>query len=181
MAKATQRRPKRRTSKREGLRPARPTVEGYARAIIKDLEVVVACSGWRAHEVFEDWLELVYFTLQRAPEHIRARAAHLPAPPDPPIIAQAFARARLRYGRHWHRVQTQFSRALALAQLAAQDGIIDVVGPIWPSFFQSIALSCVLSFYRLSITILCRRVGSSLPQLPSGSAVGHRYESLLRG
>jgi hypothetical protein len=71
-------------------RPPARTVEGYAGAIIKELEVVVAHSGQRAYQVFDDWLEAAYHTMVAAPDHIRASAAGLPPPPETPEAAALF-------------------------------------------------------------------------------------------
>ena len=107
------------------------TLDEYIKAIIKELEVVTAISGWRRGEVFDDFLEALYYTLRAEPDHVRAQAAHEPAPAPPEEEARAFTRLRQRYGKHWEEVHTQFARAMGWVRMATAMGMIDVLGPVY--------------------------------------------------
>ena len=107
------------------------TLDEHIKAVIKALEVVTAISGWRRGEVYDDFLAALYFTLRAEPDHERALAAHEPPPAPPEDEAQAFARFRHRYGRHWPEIHTQFAHAMCWVRMATTMGMIDVLGPVF--------------------------------------------------
>jgi hypothetical protein len=107
------------------------TLDEYIKAIIKELEVVTAISGWRRGEVYDDFLEALYYTLRAEPDHERALAAHEPFPTPPEDEARAFGRLRHRYGKHWPEIHTQFAHAMGWVRMATAMGMIDVLGPVF--------------------------------------------------
>ncbi len=107
------------------------TLDEYIKAIIKELEVVTAISGWHHGEVYDDFLEALYYTLRAEPDHERALAAHEPFPTPTEDEARAFGRLRHRYGKHWPEVHTQFAHAMGWVRMATAMGMIDVLGPVF--------------------------------------------------
>lgn len=114
--------------------PKKPAVipfdrRDFPKEIVKRLEQIVAISGVRNLQVFEDFVYLSEATLKALPDQIRTVGATGRFAPDPPEIAETFARVRGHYDSGWltpdrvGRVWQNFGEAFALLLEATAPGL----------------------------------------------------------
>ena len=101
----------------------------FPKEIIKRLETVVGLSGRRPIEVYSDWVFITEATLQVLPDQLRAVGATGRFAPDPPEVADTFARVRSHYdpkslgADRARRVWDNFAQAFALLLEATAPGL----------------------------------------------------------
>ena len=100
----------------------------YVRQIIKCLDQVHAVSGYHAHQIFDDWTQLVEACLTALPAHLTSMAQTGRLAADTPETKQLFARIRSRYDQQPYRsnaasVWSLFSQAFALLLESAEPGL----------------------------------------------------------
>jgi hypothetical protein len=114
----------------------------FPQEIIKGLEAVAGLSGRRPIEVFSDWVFITEATLQALPDQLRAVGATGRFAPDPPEVADTFARVRRHYDPKYlgddraQRVWDYFAQAFALLLEATAPGLwgepnsLSIAGPL---------------------------------------------------
>ena len=114
----------------------------FPQEIIKSLESVVSLSVRRPIEVYSDWVFITEATLQVLPDQLRAVGATGRFAPDPPEVAETFARVRSHYdpkslgADRARRVWDDFAQAFALLLEATAPGLwgepnsLSIAGPL---------------------------------------------------
>ncbi len=101
--------------------------------IVRCFEQVVAISGWRIPEIYDDWLTLVDATLDMLPAHVASCAAGrgiLPQSGDSPEAQAVWARLAERYGEQWFKTAGFFTDAFQ-HMLTLSDEWFDWLGHIY--------------------------------------------------
>lgn len=114
----------------------------FPQEIIRRLEQIVTISGVSRNQTFEDFVYLSEATLRAMPDQVRAVGATGRFAPDPPEVAEVFARVRSYYDSGWltpdrvERVWRNFGEAFALLLEATTPGLwgesnsLSIAGPL---------------------------------------------------
>lgn len=109
-------------------RPLPTTPVGFRDEIIRELDHMLS-SGYRGYDIFDDWLEMVYTSLEMMPFHLQSAAQHGTWAEQPPETTKVFERVLGRYKNPVY--MEHFSKAFSLLMLAAEDSFEDVLGMVF--------------------------------------------------